>query len=111
MRHLTLIPLLASLAWAQTPTYHRDIAPIMAQNCVSCHKPGEMGPFPLTNYEEVRRAGPAIHQSIRGRRMPPDEKNPQHNRDFYQRTLRDKQLTKVVEWIEAGMPEGEKRKP
>ena len=111
MRYTLFIPLLASLAWAQTPTYHRDVAPIMGRHCVSCHRPGEVGPFPLTNYDEVRQAGPAIHQAIRGRRMPPDEKDPHHNRDFFQRTLRDTELATVVKWIEAGMPEGEKRKP
>lgn len=99
------------MTWAQTPTYQRDIAPVMATHCVSCHKPGEVGPFPLTNYDEVRRAGPAIHQAIRGQRMPPDQKDPHHGGDFYKRTLREKELKLVVQWIEAGMPEGEKRKP
>jgi len=91
---------------AEEPTYHRHVAPILARHCVTCHKPGERGPFPLTNYEEVRRAGPAIHASIRGGRMPPDERNPHHGPAFFERTLRRQELETVVRWVEAGMPEG-----
>jgi len=112
MRTLILLPLITLLASAQQkPTYHRDIAPIMAERCVSCHQPGRSGRFPLTTYEEVCRAAPAIHQAVRGQRMPPDEKSPHHNRDFFERTLRAKQIDLVLEWIEAGLPEGEKAKP
>jgi len=110
MRYTLLAFLLAGAVWAQAPTYHRDVAPIMQRHCVSCHKAGDMGPFPLTTYEEVRRAGPPIHAAIQGRRMPPDEKDPHHGRDFYQRTLRQNELAQVVKWIEAGMPEGQKNR-
>jgi mono/diheme cytochrome c family protein len=95
---------------AQTPTYHRDVAPILQRHCVSCHKAGQMAPFPLTSYEDARRAAPAIHAAVQGRRMPPDEKNPHHGRDYFERTLRQKDLQTVVKWIEAGAPEGEKKK-
>ena len=36
------------------PSYYKDIAPIINSNCVECHQNGGLGPFPLTNYEEVR---------------------------------------------------------
>jgi mono/diheme cytochrome c family protein len=105
-----LILAIAGATWAQTPTYHRDIAPILQRHCVSCHKPGGTAPFPLTNYEEARRAAPAMHAAIQGRRMPPDEKTPHHGRDFYERTLRQADLATVVKWIESGMPEGERKR-
>jgi len=28
-----------------TPTYNDDIAPILYQNCATCHRPGEVAPF------------------------------------------------------------------
>ena len=35
-------------------TYTKDISPIIYNNCTICHRPGEIGPFALTNFEEVR---------------------------------------------------------
>ena len=34
-------------------TYASHVAKIMQNNCVSCHRPGQVGPFPLTDYEHV----------------------------------------------------------
>src|SRR5436305_2048008 len=31
-------------------TYTRDIAPIVNANCVTCHREGQIAPFPLTSY-------------------------------------------------------------
>src|SRR5271169_5559783 len=36
-------------------TFSRDIAPIIYQNCASCHRPGESGPFPLLTYSDVKK--------------------------------------------------------
>ena len=33
--------------------YSEHIAPIIYEKCTSCHRPGEIAPFSLTNYEEV----------------------------------------------------------
>ena len=36
-------------------TYHRDIAPILLDNCVKCHTTRGLAPMALTSYGEVRR--------------------------------------------------------
>src|SRR5579859_7932588 len=36
-------------------TYARDIAPIVNANCVNCHRPGEVAPFSLLDYEHVKK--------------------------------------------------------
>ncbi|MCB0429170.1 MAG: hypothetical protein H6585_03335 [Flavobacteriales bacterium] len=38
-----------------TVTFNRDIAPIVFHNCTPCHRPGEAGPFPFTNYAQVKK--------------------------------------------------------
>ena len=35
--------------------YSRDVAPILSANCLECHRSGDVAPFPLQTYEEVKR--------------------------------------------------------
>ena len=53
------IVLLASASHAATPTFSHDIAPIVYSNCVSCHRPGEVAPFSLFSYDDVKKRGVA----------------------------------------------------
>jgi mono/diheme cytochrome c family protein len=45
---------------ASTPTFNRDIAPIIYGKCASCHRPGEAAPFSLLTYADVARKGTII---------------------------------------------------
>ena len=51
--------------------YSEHIAPIIYKNCTSCHRAGEIGPFPLTNYEEVSTWGRMIEFVTEIKYMPP----------------------------------------
>ena len=42
---------------ASTPTFNKDIAPIVFANCAPCHRPGEVAPFPLLTYADAVEAG------------------------------------------------------
>jgi len=35
-------------------TFNKDIAPIVFEHCSSCHRPGELAPFSLLTYEDVK---------------------------------------------------------
>ena len=48
-RFLGGLAALATTAVA-APTFNKDIAPILYQNCSTCHRPGEVAPFPLLTY-------------------------------------------------------------
>ena len=48
--HALLLP---SMAQAQSVTFHADVAPIIYTHCTECHRVGEIGPMPLTNFSEV----------------------------------------------------------
>lgn len=93
-------------------TYHKDIAPILRENCVNCHTTTGMAPMALTSYQEVRRWATRIKErtSIRDRRgaMPPFfvERNIgiQEFRDS--EYLRDEELAKIQAWVDNGAPEG-----
>ncbi|HPW63465.1 MAG TPA: cytochrome c, partial [Cyclobacteriaceae bacterium] len=58
------------------PTYHGDIEPILLKNCVSCHKPGGIGPFSLQTYEEVKAKGNFIGHVTKTKYMPPWKADP-----------------------------------
>ena len=46
-----VVALSASAAAAQEVTYSKDVAPILFENCVYCHRPGEIAPFSMTAFK------------------------------------------------------------
>src|SRR5687768_11174783 len=61
-----------SLAQRQeTPTYAKDIAPILQRSCLACHRLGGLAPMSLETYAEVRPWAPVIKDRVEKRIMPP----------------------------------------
>ena len=54
-----------------TVTFTKDVAPILYNRCVNCHRPGEAGPMPLRTYQEARPWAKAIKEAVSTRTMPP----------------------------------------
>jgi len=79
-------------AAAQGPTFTRDIAPIVFDHCANCHRPGEVAPFALTSYKEVKKHARQIADLTSDRVMPPWK--PEHGYgDFIgERRLDDDQI-------------------
>jgi hypothetical protein len=50
---------------------HRDIAPIIHENCSSCHRPGQAAPFSLMNFAQVKKRARQIVEVTGERIMPP----------------------------------------
>jgi hypothetical protein len=98
--------LLASSAAAQDITYGKHVAPILFENCVHCHRPGEVAPFSLTNYRETRPWVAAIRKAVTNRRMPPWLADPHYSSFSNDRLLNDKDLQTIVAWIDGGAKEG-----
>src|SRR4051812_23631091 len=53
------------------PTYERDIAPIIASSCKSCHVAGGIAPFPLQTFEDAAARADQIAVAVIRRTMPP----------------------------------------
>jgi Flp pilus assembly protein TadD len=98
-----------SSAWSQ-PTFSRDVAPIVFESCVSCHRAGGPGPFPLTTYDEVRRRATQIAQVTRSRFMPPWKVEPGVGHFVGQRPLDDKAIALIEQWAKSGAPEGDPKR-
>ena len=66
---------LSSALSAQDVTWSEDIAPILFDHCTSCHREGEIGPFPITSYEEATAYGGMIEYVTAIKYMPPCSPN------------------------------------
>jgi hypothetical protein len=87
-----------------TPSFARDVAPILADKCAGCHQPGGIAPFSLASGVSVRSHAAAIAAAVESRRMPPwppGEESP----DFLgqeERRLSDDEAETIVEWATSG---------
>jgi hypothetical protein len=87
-------------------TYARDVAPILQNRCQSCHRPGEIGPFPLLTYENAAEHARMMKEVVVQRRMPPWHADPRFGRFRNERRLSDDEIGVLASWIDAGMPRG-----
>ena len=89
-------------------TFARDVAPLFQQKCEVCHRPGNIGPMPLTSYEEVRPWVRSIRARVASREMPPWhlDKTVGIQRFINDVSLSDAQIDTIVGWIDAGAPMG-----
>ncbi len=88
-------------------TYSNQIARILNDRCVSCHRPGEVAPFPLTNYDEVNGWGEMICEVIDKGQMPPWFANPEYGEFKNDCRLSDEDKLLIHEWVDNGSPEGD----
>ena len=87
-------------------TFDKDIAPIVYNNCSSCHRPGEAAPFSLLSYSDVAKRGKLIATVTKSRYMPP-WKAEHSSFDFQdERRLSDGQIALIDQWVKDGMQEG-----
>jgi tetratricopeptide (TPR) repeat protein len=88
-------------------TFSRDIAPILFEHCVVCHRSGGVAPMSLTSYQEVRPWTRSIAQQVSARRMPPWKPEPGHGDPFVgNRRLSDEQVARIQQWVAGGAVEG-----
>jgi mono/diheme cytochrome c family protein len=93
---------------AAKPTFARDIAPILYQNCVHCHHAGDVGPMSLMTYEEVRPWVKSIRKAVvQDRTMPPWHANMPAGTFKDERTLTDAQIKLIDLWTSQGAPLGD----
>ena len=90
-----------------SPTFNRDIAPILYQNCATCHRPGEVAPFSLLTYQDAAKRAGLIATVTHNRVMPPWKPEPGYGSFAHERRLSDEQLALIAEWAKAGAPEGD----
>jgi mono/diheme cytochrome c family protein len=92
---------------ASNLTFTRDVAPIVQQNCQSCHRPGEGTPFSMLTYEDARPWATAMKRMVVTRAMPPWFEDGHTEKFENNRSLTQAQIDTIADWVDAGAPKGD----
>jgi hypothetical protein len=88
-------------------TFADHIAPIVFQNCVTCHRPDGAAPFALVTYADVAKRARQIASVTRTRTMPPWHAEPSSYAFKDERRLTADQIALIQQWVQQGMPQGD----
>jgi hypothetical protein len=92
---------------SQTPTFTKDVAPILYENCVTCHRPGEMAPMSLLTYDQARPFARAISQRVGLGTMPPWHAEGPTGVFSNERKLTPAEKDVLTRWAANGAPQGD----
>jgi mono/diheme cytochrome c family protein len=90
-----------------TPTFTKDVAPILYKNCASCHRAGDIGPMPLLTYEQTRPWAASIREKVSTGQMPPWHSTDAHGTFSNDRRLSDADKDTLLRWVSNGAPQGD----
>ena len=88
------------------PTFYKDVLPILQNHCQTCHRPGEIGPFPLLTYEQTRPRADAMAHAVEMKMMPPWFADPRYGHFANNLSLTEQQIQTISAWAAAGAPPG-----
>ena len=108
------VPLAAVAMAGATPSFTRDVAPIIAEKCAGCHRTGGIAPFPLETAKQISSRSALIGAAVQARIMPPwppGRRSPAYVGQAA-RTLTEQQRATIVSWAtKGGKVDGPARKP
>lgn len=90
-----------------TPTFYKDVLPILQQHCQVCHRPGEIAPTSFVAYGETRRWAKPIAEMTRARKMPPWFADPKFGKFSNDPSLTAADVETLSSWATAGAPAGD----
>lgn len=90
-----------------TPTFEKDIAPIIYNNCTKCHNPNGVAPFSLTNFENIKKRAKTIAYVTKNRLMPPWPADPNYTHFVGENLLSEAQLKLIQDWVNTGCQAGD----
>src|ERR1700747_989451 len=107
MRMIWLGMFLALTASDAAPTFNKDIAPILYQNCATCHHPGEVAPFSLLTYQDAKKRARHLKEVTASRRMPPWHAEGGPHKFLDERRLSEEEIRTLAQWADTGAKEGD----
>ncbi|NQX87579.1 MAG: hypothetical protein HRT77_02840, partial [Halioglobus sp.] len=97
----------SSVARATPYTYYADAKTIIDTRCANCHRPGEIAPFSLTDFESVFSVRAAIAHQVTTGAMPPWPPTDNYFPIKNKRSLSDEERAVLLSWLAGGAPEGD----
>ena len=88
-------------------TFSKDVAPILYQNCTTCHRPGTTAPMSLLTYKDARPYAKAMRDHVLDGLMPPWHADPKIGSFANARMLTEAQRKTIVTWANTGSREGD----
>lgn len=104
---LLVVGVSASGPAKSSATFTKDVAPILFNRCIECHRTGEIAPMSLLTYQEVRPWAKSIRQRVVERSMPPWSADPHYGKFSNDPSLSQKEIDTILGWVDAGSPKGE----
>ena len=90
-------------------TYNNQVARILRNRCVACHREGEIAPFALNSYKQAAGWASMIDEVVQGGRMPPWHASPEFGKFSNNAALTAEEKQTIAAWVAAGSPEGDAR--
>src|SRR5580700_10096144 len=100
----------ARRAWGtadDSPTFYRDVLPILHGHCEVCHRADGIAPMAFTTYQEARPYADAIRSATGNRSMPPWFAVPGIGHFSNDPSLTAAQSATLAAWADAKAPEGD----
>ena len=66
----------ANFDTSKTPTYYRDVLPVIQERCQACHRSGGIAPMAFESYEQVRPFAAAIQSTTEKQIQAPCRAHP-----------------------------------
>ena len=86
------------------PSYVADIAPVLAEQCATCHREGGVAPFAMDSHTMVQGWSPMIREVLMTRRMPPGQIDGHIGEFINDRLVDNADIRKIIAWVDAGAP-------
>jgi hypothetical protein len=106
IRVFAVLAAAATTASAASPTFYKDVLPILQEHCQECHRAGEIGPMQFFTFREVRPWAKSIREVVRTKKMPPWFANPNHGKFVNDRSLSAAEIETLAAWADTGAAEG-----
>jgi hypothetical protein len=90
-----------------SPTFTKDVAPVLYRHCVSCHRPDNIAPMSLLDYKSARPWAKSIRQAVAIRKMPPWFADPEWGRFSNDARLTADEIETIRAWADGGAKEGD----
>lgn len=91
----------------QDISYSKDVAPILENKCMGCHKEGGIAPWAMTDYKTVKAWSPMMREVIRTKRMPPWHADKESPHIIDKVSLSPEEERRLIYWIEEGAQKDE----